>query len=75
MCVLRFQISLCIYAVQSVLVVCIKLASLAIQNGPGEDSDQTARMRRLIRIFAWRTYSKVRFVTLHLKNVYKYSRW
>ena len=31
------------------------LASLAIQNAPSEDSDQTARMRRLIWIFTKRT--------------------
>ena len=31
------------------------MASLAIQNAPSEDSDQTARMRRLIGIFTRRT--------------------
>ena len=31
------------------------LASLAIENAPSEDSDQTARMRRLIWIFVGRT--------------------
>ena len=36
-------------------------ASLAIQNAPSEDSDQTARMRRLIWIFAGRTWPKVFF--------------
>ena len=41
-------------------------ASLAIQIAPSEDSDQTARMRRLIWIFAGRTYLKVRFLTLRL---------
>ena len=40
-------------------------ASLAIQ-----DSDQTAGMRRLIWIFAWRTCQNVRFLTLRLKNVF-----
>ena len=39
-------------------------ASLAIQNAPSEDSDQTARMRRLIWIFAGRTCPTVRFLTL-----------
>ena len=38
-------------------------ASLAIQNAPSEDSDQTARMCRLIWIFAGRTCPKVRFLT------------
>ena len=41
-------------------------ASLAVKNRPSEDSDQTARMRRLIRIFAGRTCTRVRFLTLHL---------
>ena len=41
-------------------------ASLAIQNAHGEDSDQTARMRRLIWIFAGRTYPQVRFLTSRL---------
>ena len=40
------------------------LASLAVQNAPSEDSDQTARMRRLIWIFAGRTCPKVPFVRL-----------
>ena len=42
------------------------LYSLANQNVPKEDSDQTARMRRLIWIFAGRTRLKVRFPTLRL---------
>ena len=32
-----------------------------------EDSDQTARMRSLIRVFVGRTFQKVRFLTLRLK--------
>ena len=32
-----------------------------------EDSDQIARMRRLIRVFVGRTCRKVRFLTLQLK--------
>ena len=32
-----------------------------------EDSDQTARMRSLIRVFVRRTFQKVRFLTLRLK--------
>ena len=39
---------------------------LAIQNVPSEDSDQTARMRRLIWIFAGRTCTKIFFLTLWL---------
>ena len=35
-------------------------SSFAIQNTPSEDSDQSARMRRLIRIFTWRTCPKER---------------
>ena len=38
-------------------------ASLAIQNAPSEDSDQTAQMRSLIWIFAGRTCPKERFLT------------
>ena len=41
-------------------------ASLAIQNAPSEDSDQTSRMRRLIGIFAGRTCAQVRYRTLRL---------
>ena len=37
-----------------------------IQNAPSEDSDQIARMRRLIWIFAGRTYPKVHLLTLWL---------
>ena len=33
-----------------------------------EDSDQTARMRRLIWVFVGRIYQKVRFITLRLKQ-------
>ena len=39
-------------------------ASLAIKNASSKDSDQTAKMRRLIGIFADRTFPKVRFVAL-----------
>ena len=46
-------------------------ASLAFQNAPSEDSDQTARMRRLIWIFAGRTCPK-----LHIPDVAShYSDW
>ena len=40
--------------------------SLAIQNVPSEDSDQTARVCKLIWIFAWRTCLEVHFLTLRL---------
>ena len=42
------------------------LCIFTIQIMPSEDSDQTARMRRLIRIFAGSTYPEVRFLTLRL---------
>ena len=38
--------------------------SLAIQNAPREDSDQTGQMRKLIWIFAGRICPKVRFLRL-----------
>ena len=38
--------------------------SSAIQNASYEDSDQTARMRRMILIIALRTRPKIRFLTL-----------
>ena len=50
-----------------------KLASLAIQNEPSEDSDLTARMRRLIWIFAGRTCPKVRLLTLQLVKIWYFS--
>ena len=44
-----------------------KFASTAIQNAPCLDSDKTARMRRLIWIFAWLTCPKVRSRCPHEK--------
>ena len=41
-------------------------ASLAIQNAPSKDSNQTARTRRRIWIFAGRTCLNIRFLTLRL---------
>ena len=41
-------------------------ASLTIPNAPSEDSDQTARLRSLIRIFAGRTLPMGGFLTLRL---------
>ena len=50
------------------------VASLAIQNAPSEDSDQTAQMRSLIRIFAGRTCAKVRFLTEAHTSFLLYTR-
>ena len=47
-----------------------RLKKLCIQNAPSEDSDQTARMRRLIWIFAGCTCTKVRFLMLRMKYIY-----
>ena len=56
------------YVFKSVFAVPVKkFASLTIQNALSEDSDQTARMRSLIWIFAGRPCPKVRFLTLSLK--------
>ena len=52
---------------QSSLSTWRSFASLAIQNAPSEDTDQTAWMRRLIRIFAGQTYQNVLFLTLRLR--------
>ena len=41
-------------------------ASIASQNAPSEDSDQTGRMHRLILIFAERACPEVPFLTLWL---------
>ena len=70
-CPTKTQISLRIRAVllESSLSAWRNIASLAIQNAPSEDSDQTARMRSLIWIFAGRTCSKVQFQTLWLKCI------
>ena len=50
-----------------IFVVRRHFVPMAIQNAPGEDSDQTARMRSLIWIFTGRTSPKVRFLSLRLK--------
>ena len=52
----KTQIYLRIRAFWSVLFAWRNLASLAIQNAPSKDSDQSARMRRLIWIFAGRAH-------------------
>ena len=54
---------------QSSLSACRNFAVLAIQNAQNEDSDLTVRMRRLIWVFAGRTYRKVRFMTLRFKSL------
>ena len=66
---MKTQLSLRIFAIwtEFVLSACCDFAPLAIQNALGEDSDQTARMRSLIWIFAERICPKVRFLTLRLK--------
>ena len=43
-------------------------ASLAIQIAPSEDSEQTARMRSLIRIFTVRSCQKVHFLTFRFQT-------
>ena len=60
----KIQISLRIRAVwsESSLSAWRNFVSLPIQNVSSEDSDQTARMRSLIRILAGRTCSKMRFL-------------
>ena len=60
----KTHISLCISAVWPEFLVWRNVISLAIQNASSEDSDQTARMCRLIWIFAGRTCQKVHFQTL-----------
>ena len=62
----RTQISLRIRAVwsESSLFARRNVASFLPKNAASEDSDQTARMRRLVWIFAGRTCPRVRFLTL-----------
>ena len=57
---MKTQISLCIHAVwsESLQSVWRNFASLAIQNAPSEDSEQTAQMLD--------TYLKVQFLTVQL---------
>ena len=66
----KTQISLRIRAVwfESSLSAWKNFASFAIQNVPSEDSDQTARIRRLIWIFAGRTCPTVCFLMLWLSG-------
>ena len=62
----KTQISLHIRAVcsKSSLSAWENIAPLAIQNAPSKDSSQTARIRRLIWIFAGRICPKLCFLTL-----------
>ena len=71
----KTQISLRIRAVwlESSLAAWRNFASLTIQNEPSKDSGQTARMRTLIWLFAGRTCTKVRFLTLWLISVCNYK--
>ena len=64
-CTPKTQSSLCIHMVwiESSLS---EWRNLVVQNAPSEYSDQTARMRSLIWIFAACIYSKVRLLTLPL---------
>ena len=67
----KTQINLRIHAVWSEYSLSpgINFAPLAIQNSPKKDSDLTARMRRLIWIFAERACPKGRFLTLRRISV------
>ena len=56
---------------QSLLPMWRNIASLAIQNAPSEDSDQTAQMCRLLWILVGHTLHKVCLVTLWL-NLFWY---
>ena len=47
-----------------------KVSSFAIRNAPSDDSDQTARMRKLVSIFALRTCLMVRFFMLQLSMIF-----
>ena len=78
MCAQRRLKSACAFAQsdQSSLSAWRNFASLAIQNASSEDSDQTARMRRLIWIFAGRTCPKLRFLTLRpIHFALNFERW
>ena len=72
---LKTQISLRIHGIRLKysLSAWRNFASLAIQNAPSEDSDQTAHLRSLIWIFAGRTCQKVRFLTLRPLLCHKMS--
>ena len=74
----KTQIRLRIRAVwsESSLSAWRKIASLAIQNAPSDDSDQTVRMRRLIWIFAGQICKKVlsrAVIYMFSLNVYTYK--
>ena len=55
-----------LFSVIKVFTFHMNFASLAIQNVPSEDSDQTVQMHSLIRIFSGHTCPKVYFWLLQL---------
>ena len=68
----KTQINMRIHAIwsESSLSAWWNYLSLAVKNAPSEDSDQPARMRRLIWIFTGRISQKVRFdVEVHITHV------
>ena len=58
-----------------VVIVCMKkFASLAIQNAPSDDSNQTVQMLKLIGILTGSTYPKVCFLLMaHIYPSPKYK--
>ena len=69
MCAQRRLRSTCASAQSDPSLRCLQeetLRHLLSKNALSEDSDQSARMRRLIRIFAEHTCREIRFVTLWL---------
>ena len=70
----KIQINLrsCAVWSESLLFAWRHFAWLPIQKAPSEDSDQTAQMRSLIWIFAWRTYKKVRYLSLRIISRFDY---
>ena len=76
MCAQRRFESTCTSTVWSVFILRGNFASLAIQKSLSEASDQStwaARMRRLIWIYAGRTWPKVHFLTLRRKLYWLYN--
>ena len=71
----KTQISMCIHTIwlESSLSTWRNFASLAIQNVPSEDSDQSARMCRLIWTLAEHICLKLHFLTLWFTFVFQHS--
>ena len=66
-CILKEQQREKMYLRPYIITICPllrTLGSLAFHRAPSEDSDQTARMRSLIRVIARRTCSFVHFLAL-----------